>query len=177
MVLKAFDGDGKSSNLAIRSALQYAVDQKADVVNMSFGWTGMLWAYSSYLKDVLKKAETAGTVVCCAAGNKASDVAMTYPANKENVITVSAIRNNGMFASDYSNYGDMIDFAAPGTAVVSTYLGGGKKSMSGTSMATPHVVAAIAYIKMIEPKLNYKGVKNRLKQYAEDRGTLGWDEK
>ena len=71
----------------------------------------------------------------------------------------------------------MIDFAAPGTAVVSTYLGGGKKSMSGTSMATPHVVAAIAYIKMIEPKLNYKGVKNRLKQYAEDRGTLGWDEK
>ena len=41
MVLKAFDGDGKSSNLAIRSALQYAVDQKADVVNMSFGWTGM----------------------------------------------------------------------------------------------------------------------------------------
>ena len=82
---------------------------------MSFGWTGMLWAYSSYLKDVLKKAETARTVVCCAAGNKASDVAMTYPANKENVITVSAIRNNGMFASDYSNYGDMIDFAAPGT--------------------------------------------------------------
>lgn len=176
MILKTFDGAGKSTNLAIRSALQYAVEQKADVVNMSLGWTGTLWAYSTYLKDVLKEAETTGTIICCAAGNKAMDVRTTYPANKENVITVSAINSNGIFAASYSNYGDTIDFSAPGTSVASTYLGGGTMKMSGTSMATPHISAAVAYVKMIEPQLNYKGVKIRLQQYAVDRGTLGWDE-
>lgn len=94
MILKTFDDAGKSSNLAIRSALQYAVSQKADVVNMSLGWTGLFWKYSTLLKDVLKKAEASGTVVCCAAGNYATDVSTTYPANRGNVITVTAMNSN-----------------------------------------------------------------------------------
>lgn len=47
--------------------------------------------------------------------------------------------------------------------------------MSGTSMATPHITAAVAYVKMIQPSLNYKGVKKVLKKYAVDKGTYGWD--
>jgi subtilisin family serine protease len=175
MILKTFDDAGKSSNLAIRSALQYAVSQKADVVNMSLGWTGLFWKYSTLLKDVLKKAEASGTVVCCAAGNYATDVSTTYPANRGNVITVTAMNSNENFAASYSNYGDTVDFCAPGTSVVSTYLKGKYQKMSGTSMATPHITAAVAYVKMIQPSLNYKGVKKVLKKYAVDKGTYGWD--
>lgn len=175
MILKTFDDAGKSTNLAIRSALQYAISQKAAVVNMSLGWTGLFWKYSTLLKDVLKKAEASGTVVCCAAGNHATDVSTTYPANRGNVLTVSAMNSNEVFAASYSNYGDTVDFCAPGTSILSTYLKGKHQKMSGTSMATPHITAAVAYVKMIQPKLDYKGVKKVLKKYAVDKGTYGWD--
>ena len=79
------------------------------------------------------------------------------------------MNSNENFAASYSNYGDTVDFCAPGTSVVSTYLKGKYQKMSGTSKATPHITAAVAYEKMIQPSLNYKGVKKVLKKYAVDK--------
>jgi subtilisin family serine protease len=175
MILRAFDEDGKATNLAIRTALQYAIDNGADVVNMSLGWSGVLWSKSTLLDDVIDKAEKEGVIICCAAGNSAANVKYTYPANKSNVITVSAINNDGKFAASYSNYGDAVNYCAPGTSIMSTYLGGKLLSLSGTSMATPHMVAAVAYIKMVNPSAGLSQVNKTLKSYSVDLGASGWD--
>jgi subtilisin family serine protease len=176
MILRTFDSEGKSTNVAMRTALQYAVDNGADVINMSLGWTGILWAKSTLLEDVIAEAEAKGVIICCAAGNSAANVKYTYPANQTKVISVSAINSNGSFAASYSNYGSTIDYCAPGTSIISTYLGGKRKTLSGTSMSTPHVVAAVAYVKMLNPNAGLSSVNAILRQYSVDLGSAGWDQ-
>ncbi len=176
MVLRCFDSNGDSSNLAIRTAFQYALDNGADVLNMSLGWTSSTWATSTFLADVLSTAESAGMIVCVAAGNKSADVTNTYPANRTNVITVTGVGKNLKFGSTYSNYGSTVDFCAPGTAIVSTILDGATATSTGTSMACPHMAAAVAYIKMINKSATLSTVMSILKDYAVDLGDSGWDQ-
>jgi subtilisin family serine protease len=94
-----------------------------------------------------------------AAGNSATDAATFSPANHPSVITVSAIADedggcgaDGLatyYGSDdsfatFSNYGAVVDIAAPGVSIYSTFKDGGYATMSGTSMAAPHVTGCAA---------------------------------
>lgn len=84
-----------------------------------------------------------GGLVVFAAGN--DNIGNGVPSNYERVIAVAALNSNGSKAS-YSNYGDFVDLAAPGTGIYSTVTGGGYRNMSGTSMACPHVSGVAALI-------------------------------
>ena len=107
-----------------------------DVANMSLGGS----AYEPV--DIAVQALGAsGVLVALAAGNESDDANNHSPARAEgdNIYTVSAMDVNDYFAS-FSNYGNPpIDYCAPGVSIYSTYKSGGYTTMSGTSMAAPHV--------------------------------------
>ena len=111
-----------------------------DVANMSLGG-----GYSQALNDAVVTASNRGTVFVIAAGNSSADAGNYSPAsaNGANVVTVAASAQGDVWAS-YSNYGDPpIDWIAPGSSVLSTYKNGDYATLSGTSMATPHVAGVI----------------------------------
>ena len=126
-----------------------------EVINMSLGGSGS----SSGMDAAIQGAADAGIVTIVAAGNDTANADGYTPANSPAAITVSAITDldgqpgglaggscsggDDAFAT-YSNFGDVVDIAAPGSCVVSTRNGGGTTSKSGTSMAAPHVAGAAA---------------------------------
>lgn len=96
---------------------------------------------STTLDNAVKNLAGLGAHVVVAAGNSAYNVSNFSPARVEatRVYTISAFDSQGMFAN-FSNYGNpSIDYSAPGVSIYSTYKNGGYATMSGTSMATPHV--------------------------------------
>jgi subtilisin len=140
-----------------------------DVVNMSLGDTGDVGnCNDGGLREAICRSVAAGVVYVAAAGNSATDASTFIPAAFPEVITVSAMTDfdgepGGLagcqflielfyFACDdelafFSNYGSAIDLTAPGVAVYSTWTGGGYKSISGTSMAAPHVAGVAAHVR------------------------------
>lgn len=179
LVLRVSNSEGKSSLLTIKTALQYAIAKKADVVNLSMGFIDANAYLYDYLNSTIDKAYERGIPICCAAGNGEQgstgiDVRYCYPACYSKTIAVSAIDTSHHLAS-YSNRGSGIDFTAPGTGIVSAYFRGGTTAMSGTSMAAPHITAAIAYLKMVQPNLSVNGAYRELKVYSSDLGVRGKD--
>jgi len=120
---------------------------KPAVANMSLGGGA-----STAVDDAVKSAATSGVVFAIAAGNSGVDACTQSPARAgthNGVITVAATASNDTEAS-WSNYGSCVDIWAPGVNIVSTAMRGGTTTMSGTSMASPHVAgtAALALLKL-----------------------------
>ena len=107
-----------------------------DCANMSLGGLG----HQQSIHDAVLGGADLGIRFSLAAGNDSADAEDYEPAHVEhpNVYTISAIDSDDVFAS-FSNWGEPVDFAAPGVAITSTAMGGGTTVMSGTSMAAPHV--------------------------------------
>jgi subtilisin family serine protease len=142
--LRVLDKDGKGTLSSIIQALSYiSANAKAgDVVNLSVGEDE---EPSDALDQQVQAIAAKGIYVAIAAGNdsKAADLFSPGRTNADNIFTVSAIDSLDKFAS-FSNYGnDVVDFAAPGVRILSTYRGGKYAKMSGTSMATPHVAGLL----------------------------------
>jgi subtilisin family serine protease len=130
------------SNSAVISAVNYvkANAYANDVANMSLGG-----GLSTTLDNAVKSAATAGVYFALAAGNEAQNANNVSPgrANGTRIYTVSAMDINSRYAS-FSNFANPpIDICAPGVNIESTWTGGGYKSISGTSMATPHVAGVL----------------------------------
>jgi subtilisin family serine protease len=130
----------------------------------------------------------AGVTYVVAAGNDSADAANSAPAAYDEVITVSALSDfNGQpgggapstcradvddtFA-DYSNYGADVDLIAPGTCINSTWMNGGYNTISGTSMASPHVAGGAALFAATNPSSTPAQVKSAL----QSRATLDWND-
>jgi subtilisin family serine protease len=173
--IKVLNASGSGYLSDVIEGLDWAVANGMQVVNMSLGTSQDVQSFH----DAIVSAYNAGVTIVAAAGNSGGTV--SYPAAYPEVIAVSATDQNNQIAS-FSSRGPEVDLAAPGVNIYSTYKGQSYATLSGTSMAAPHVTGAAALI--IDTKkcdLNLDGictpseVQQRLEQTAIDLGTPGKD--
>jgi len=143
IALKVFNKSGEGTVSSIIQALAYvnANANAGDVVNMSLGEDQT----SSILDAQVQGTAARGIFIAIAAGNDNKPASQFSPGrvNGTNIYTVSAVDSLDNFAS-FSNYGnDVVDFAAPGVQILSTYLNGQYATFTGTSMAAPHVAGLL----------------------------------
>ena len=136
--IKVLNRRGSGAYSAIIAGVDYvaANGQAGDAVNMSLGGP----TYQA-LDDAILKLASKGIKVALAAGNESQNTNNVSPGrvNGTNIYTISAMGTGDLWAS-YSNYANPpIDYCAPGSSIYSTYKSGGYATLSGTSMATPHV--------------------------------------
>ncbi|PLR95026.1 S8 family peptidase [Bacillus sp. T33-2] len=146
LILKVLDKNGSGQYDWIINAIHYAIEQKADIISLSLGGP----ADVKELHDAIKEAVKQNILVVCAAGNEGDGLDTTdelaYPGCYNEVISVGAVdldRNS----SGFTNSNNQVDLVAPGEEITSTYLNGTYATLSGTSMATPHVTGALALLK------------------------------
>lgn len=142
--LKAADENGTYTNSDLTEAILYAVDNGADVINMSLGGTG-----NAVLNSAVQYAWEQGVFLCASAGNdnaEFSDDPAAYP----HVMSVGATAYGDIRwrLSQWlgSNYGESVDVYAPGKMIYSTYFNGDYEPRDGTSMASPQVAGLAALI-------------------------------
>jgi subtilisin family serine protease len=122
---------------------------------------------SAALNDAVRRAITDGIIMCVAAGNNGLSAANYSPASTIEAITVGATTNTDALAT-YSNRGSLVDILAPGSAVISAYFTNSTAtaSLSGTSMASPHVAGAAALYLEYSPGATTSQVQTALKSFA-----------
>jgi subtilisin family serine protease len=160
MQLKILDSAGEGTVADELSAIQYAIDNGANIINLSLGGPG----YSMGEYEAIKSARDAGMLFIAAAGNDGTDndELPVYPASYEldNIIAVAATDHNDDLPS-WANYGlTSVDVAAPGFEIFSTKAGDSYQFISGSSMATPHVAGLAALIWAHDSTLAYSQVKD-----------------
>ncbi|MDC3415972.1 S8 family serine peptidase [Aquibacillus salsiterrae] len=131
--VKVANKEGKAAISDVVDGIYYAIDQGADVINMSYG----TYEFSSSENEALWEAYDAGIVLVAAAGND-DTTELSYPAAYTPVISVGAI-NKVNEPTIFSNYGPTTDVAAPGENILSTYLDESYAYDSGTSFSAPMV--------------------------------------
>ena len=176
MVRAVPDGDEHDKDIAL--AIRYAVDNGAQVINMSFGK-----GYSpekKWVDDAVRYAESKGVLMVHAAGNDAKNIDTTfnYPTpllldNKRpnNWITVGASGDPkaGGLTANFSNYGKTeVDVFAPGVKIYATVPGGNTyQNLQGTSMASPVVAGLAALVLEYFPTLSARQVKMVIEKSAQ----------
>lgn len=170
--LKVLQPDGKIKVSNVVKAINYAIDKKVDVINISLGDV----SHSTAEKEAIQRATYAGIVVVAAAGNSAeTGNKINYPASYEEVISVGAIDNKSERAS-FSNYNAYVDLVAPGKGIYTTSPYHSYKSVNGTSFAAPIVSGTVAMMKGLRPALTKEEVHHLLTTTAIDLGPVGRDD-
>jgi subtilisin family serine protease len=142
VAVRVLDRRGSGSNSGVIAGVDYVAQngRPGDVANMSLGG-----GVSAALDQAVINASAGGVRFALAAGNESSDANTSSPgrANGPNIFTVSAFSSGDKWAT-FSNFGNPpIDYAEPGVGVKSTWLNGGYNTISGTSMATPHLAGLL----------------------------------
>ena len=145
--------------------ITYAADKGAHVVNMSWGGGG----FSNYGQNVCNYAWNLGTILVAAAGNNDASTVF-YPAGYANVIAVASTTPTDA-RSSFSQYGTWVDIAAPGSNIRSTYASTTYGSISGTSMASPHVAGLLGLMRSAAPNATNTELINCLYSGADNINT------
>ncbi len=164
MGIKVLNSDGQGYGSWVVNGMEWAMNN-ADVCNMSLGGKCEDDEMHSAYNSVIEEAYAQNIPFCVAAGNNGDDADNYCPSNCTNAITVAGSnRQNTLIV--FSNYGNMVDITAPGQNIKSARIGGGKISMSGTSMACPHVSAVAAMLKSYDPDMSVEELTNLIKGNA-----------
>lgn len=137
LAIKVLGANGSGDFGSIVNGIQWAVDQQAAVINMSLGAR----FNSAAIEKAVAAAKAAGVTVICAAGNDGGPVG--YPAANQGAVAIAASDKYDKITS-FSNRGAEIQFITPGRDIYSTFMGGGYRVLSGTSMACPHAAGLAA---------------------------------
>ena len=183
--IKVLDSNGMGSSSDIIKGIDYVTEhaEEIDVVNLSFGAVGK----NDALHNAIIRSVQAGVTYAAAAGNEGMDASNVFPASYPEVIAVSAIVDTdgkcggistiGTTAgkddtlASFSNYGPVVDLAAPGVIVKTTTIGDSYMSFSGTSAATAHVTGAVALYKSEHPDASPSDILDALKNLGSNQNT------
>jgi subtilisin len=176
---KVLDKNGSGSYSNVIAGIQWAIDNKMQVISMSLGGSG----FSQTMKDACDKAYNSGIVIVAAAGNSGSNSdTIGYPAKFDSVIAIGATDSSDNRAS-FSSVGPSLELSAPGVSTLSTVPKGtcsmcdpsGYRSANGTSMATPHVSGTVALILKAHPNKTNAEIRKMLQETVVDLGKQGRD--
>jgi len=174
MPLKILGSNGEGSDSDVASAMIWAADHGATIINLSLGGD----TPALVMEAAVDYAHGHGVTVVAAAGNSGGPDVF-YPAAYANAIAVAATDTDDNRAG-FSSYGPEVDLAAPGVGIYSTYWTFGSGStyatLSGTSMSTPHVAGAAALLASLPQFNSPDKIRQALEKTALDRGTVCKDD-
>ena len=153
----------------LAAAILYAVENGAQVINMSWGGSERTFV----LSDILQYAHAMGVVLVSAAGNSSGPLA--YPAAHHATLAIGATDHEDRLAHYFSNRGAALDLVAPGVRVLSTFPNNQYLAASGTSFSAPHVAGLAALILSRRPELSPQSIRGLLIASAVDLGEPGHD--
>lgn len=149
--IQALDDDGYGDTVSVGNSIRYAVQQGAQVINISLGTS----FHDPYVLQALEEASRAGIVVVAASGNDGCNC-VSYPAAYPEVVAVGALNTDGKQA-DFSSYGSSLDVSAPGVNIrTSTWSQSNQHSgyasgIAGTSFSAPIVAGLIGIMLSSQP--------------------------
>ncbi len=156
--------DGTGSSSGVIAGIDWVTEHhlKPAVVNLSLGG-----GRSRALNEAVERSIKAGLVYVAAAGNEDADACRSSPASVEEALTVGATDREDRRA-EFSNWGECLDLFAPGKDITSAWIDSdtASKTLSGTSMAAPHVSGLVARLLEAEPDLSPKAVHARVVELA-----------
>jgi chitodextrinase len=178
--VKVLDSQGSGTSDGVAAGIDWAAANGMDVASLSLGSSSP----SDVIQTAGENAYAAGVTLIAASGNDGA--ACGYPAAFPEFIAVGATDQSDLIA-DFSNYGAELEISAPGVDIKSTtptYLSGGGPfnpsanydTLSGTSMATPHVSGVAGLIAAADSSLTNVEIRDILTSTAEDLGDTGWDQ-
>ncbi|AFY53481.1 subtilisin-like serine protease [Rivularia sp. PCC 7116] len=170
MPVKVLDDFGSGSNTAVADGIYYAVDNGADVINLSLGGSFPSFGVS----EAIQYASEQGVTVVMAAGNSGGDMPL-YPARyaDEYGIAVGAIDEDKNMASFSNQAGseELTYVTAPGVDIYSTLPDNKYESYSGTSMATPHVAGVVALMLSANPSFDSNLIRQTLEETSKNEAS------
>jgi len=169
MPLVVVDSTNYAAYSDIASAIEYAADHGVRIINISIGGPNS----SSALQSAVDYAWNKGALIFASAMNESTS-APYYPAACTHVVAVSASDNNDKLAT-FSNFGNWVTLAAPGTNILTTMNGGGYGYWNGTSFASPIAAGVAALVLAVNPKLTNQQLLTVLAATADDIGAPGFD--
>lgn len=182
MAVKAAYGN-VLTDVSVAQSIRYAVDNGADIINMSFGG----WGRRPILGDAVRYAYEHGVVMVAAAGNGMEEMSKISPASRSEVISVGALNPDGTPAT-FSNYGKTLDLTAPGVDILSLRAANtdmyhdGQHIIAdryyradGTSFAAPHVTGMVALMLSQNPNATAESIRTNLQKNARDLSRVAED--